>query len=70
MEPLAALALAGEAIKFADGLLNAYIATKATVDAAGIEVSTARLAALKQANDELSARVHLELQGIIAKAAS
>jgi len=67
MDPLTALALAGEAIKIADALLNAYTATKAAAAAGDVQVTAARLAALKQQNDALSSRVHGELQAIIAK---
>lgn len=70
MDPLAALALAGELLKAGDALLNAYIATKASVAAADIEVRDAHLIALQQANAALSAKVHAELQAIEAKGAT
>jgi hypothetical protein len=68
MDPLAALALAEAAIKIADGLLNAYVSTRGAMAEADIHVGAARMAALKAANDDLSARVHAELQAIISKA--
>lgn len=67
MDPLTALGLAAEGIKIVDALLNAAIATRAAVVSADVEESTARLVAMQQANTELSARVHAELQAIIAK---
>ncbi len=67
MDPLTALALAAEAIKIGDALINAYVATRAAVAAGDLQVTTARLQALKQQNDALSARVHAELQAIVAK---
>lgn len=67
MDPLTALALAAEAIKIGDALINAYVTTKANVATADIEVAAARMAALKAANDALSAKVHAELQAIISK---
>jgi hypothetical protein len=67
VDPALALALAVDGIKIVDALLNAAIATNAAKVSADVEVATARLTALQQANAELSARVHLELQTIIAK---
>lgn len=70
MDPLIALALAAEAIKIGDALLNAYIATRASVEAANTETRDAPLIALQEANASLSANLHAELQAIIAKGAS
>lgn len=67
MDPLTALALATAAIKIGDALLNAYIATKASAEAADTETRDAHLIALQEANAALSAKVHAELQAIIAK---
>lgn len=67
MDALLALALAVDGIKIVDALLNAAIATRAAVVSADVEESTARLAAMQQANAELSAKVLAELQAIVAK---
>lgn len=67
MDPLTALALAADGIKIVDALINAYVASKAAMTAADIEVSDAHLLALHQANLELSAKLHAELGSIIAK---
>lgn len=70
MDPLDALALATQAINFADALLNAFIKTQATVEAADIQVGAAHLAAMQQVSAALSAKVHAQLEAITAKGAA
>lgn len=70
MDPLTALALAQDAIRLADGLLNAYVATRGAMVAADVEIGAARMAALKAANDDLSAKVHAQLHAIIVQGAA
>jgi hypothetical protein len=68
MDPIAALALAESALRFADVLVNAVIATRSAAAVADIQATAARMTALKQASDALSAKVHAELQALAAKA--
>lgn len=67
MDPLLALGLAEQAFKMADALFNAYLEARSTIEAGDVKVQAARVAALKESSDALSAKLHLELHAIIAK---
>lgn len=67
MEGLAALELAVQAVNFGNALIDAFLKTKGTLTAEQAAAASARLAAFGQANAALHAKVHAELQAIVAK---